>query len=68
MTKKFPQGIASILRYSYQVFIGEILLYKSKRYSGMTVDYGKYFKLTADFHFADGGTEATVAMSIDTIP
>ena len=25
-----------------------------QRYSGLTVDYGAYFKLTVDFHFDQG--------------
>ena len=29
-------------------------IYVSKRYSGLTVDYGEYFKLTIDFYFDRG--------------
>ena len=43
-------GIACIY-----LILAEILLdldhHTSKRYSGLTVDYGEYFKLTVNFHF-----------------
>ena len=35
----------------------------SKRYSGLTVDYGKYFEFIIDFCFDRGGSGNTEAMS-----